>query len=181
MKKPAGMFIAVLAALLLGGCAAGTPKDATVPTETALAQIDPAAVPGCIPETTEERESEPEFPTAEPFPADGDHIDLSANGSVAAYARISEIALSPADYAGKTLRLQGTYAVSGDDDGNRYLCCLVKDRNGCCMQGLNFIPAAEDEETAADLREGEKILIEGVYCKNGRGYCVTDAHIYRAE
>ena len=181
MKKPAALIFAVLAALLLGGCAAGVPQEANVPPETALAQIDPIETPACIPETAKETEPEPEFPAAEPFPADENHIDLSENGSVAAYARISEIALSPADYAGKTFRLQGTYAVSSDDDGNRYRCCLVFDLNGCCMQGLNFIPAAEDEAIAADLSEGEKIMIEGVYVKTGEGYCVTEAHILRAK
>ena len=181
MKKHAGLIFAVLAALLLGGCGAGMPQEASVPPETALAQIDPIETPACIPETTtEEQQTEPVF-LLEPFPEDEDHIDLSANGSIAAYARISEIALSPADYKGKTFRLQGTYAVSTDDNGNRYLCCLVFDRNGCCMQGLNFIPAAEEETTAADLREGEKIVIEGVYTKTGKGYYVTETHIVRAK
>ena len=180
MKKRAGLIFAVLAALLLGGCGAGMPGDISVPQETALAQIDPVQTPVCVPGTTEEAKTEPVF-LLEPFPEDEDHIDLSANGSVAAFARISEIALSPREYEGKTFRLQGTYAESTDDDGNAYLCCLVFDLNGCCMQGLNFIPAAEEEDTAADLSEGEKIVIEGVYVKTGRGYCVTDAHIYRAE
>lgn len=181
MKKRAVLCISVLAALLLGGCGVGMPGDTSVPQETVLAQIDPVETPACVPETTKETEPEPVFPDAEPFPADEDHIDLSANGSVAAYGRISEIALSPAEYAGKTFRLKGTYAVSSDDDGNRYRCCLVFDLNGCCMQGLNFIPAAEDEATAADLSEGEKIMIEGVYVKTGEGYCVTETHIVRAK
>ena len=181
MKKPACFLTAVLAALLLGGCAAGTPQETSAPQETAVTQVDALPTPAGLNETTEKQEKEPEFPTAEPFIEDEDHIDLSANGSAAAYGLISGIAQAPADYAGKTLRLKGMYAVSSDDDGNRYLCCLVYDRNGCCMQGLNFIPAPEEEDVAADLSEGEKIMIEGVYGKNGKGYCVTGTRILRAK
>ena len=180
MKKHACFLTAVLAALLLGGCAAGMPQETTALQETTVAKVDALPTPARVNETTEKQEEEPEFPTEE-FPADEDHIDLSANGSAAAYGLISVIARSPAEYAGKTFRLKGTYGVSSDDDGNRYLCCLVYDRNGCCMQGFNFIPAAEDEETAADLREGEKIVIEGVYAKSGKGYCMTGTRIVRAK
>ena len=84
----------------------------------------------------------------------------------------------PAEYRGKTVRMEGLHAVyKNADSGTEYHTCIVQDATACCATGIEF----RLEEGAEYPEGGLHIKVVGVfetYEEDGQQYAtLTDARI----
>ncbi len=85
-------------------------------------------------------------------------IDLTSLSSTMVYSEVYNMMISPEDYIGKIVKMNGTYEAYHDDaTGKDYFSCIISDATACCSQGIEFIPSddyryPEDyPEDAADI------------------------------
>ena len=45
---------------------------------------------------------------------------------------------NPQDYEGKTVKMEGTFSVFENPNGN-YYTCVIRDATACCAQGIEFV------------------------------------------
>lgn len=143
MKKTAVLLLAAL--FLLPCCTAQTgyiETEQTTATDTIPADVTP------VPNTDLSDRS-----------AD---LDLTAVGTQMAYVQLSNMMLRPEDYAGKTVKLKGTFAHTAEE-GKEFFVCYVMDATACCSQSLEF----ETDETypfpAAYPAERSEITVYGTF------------------
>lgn len=88
----------------------------------------------------------------------GVDIDLTLLHGNMLYAAVYHMVNDPSAYAGKTVKLDGTYAVYDTDDPAAPIhACIVRDAAGCCASGLEFRLAAPQPYP----QEGSHILLVG--------------------
>ena len=87
-------------------------------------------------------------------------LDLTAMSSTMVYSEVYNIMVSPKDYIGKSIKMQGECVITPSEDNTKvYYACLIKDATQCCSQGLEFV--LEDE---ADYPEaGETVTVSGIF------------------
>lgn len=157
--------------------AAEQPEITAAPeTESALLPDVPSAAE--LPETTAAPETESvsaqpdppsEIPTLiapveETVDPTADFIDLSVVSRNTAYAELSFLAYDPSLYVGKTIRMTGSFTSAYDDEtGETFYGCEITDVTACCRQGLDFAAAPAYEALLAELSQGEKITVQGVF------------------
>lgn len=92
----------------------------------------------------------------------GIDIDLTALSRTMVYSEVYNMVTAPENYIGKTVRMQGQFAVYEGDSRN-YFACLIADATACCSQGIEFV--TKDSRTyPADYPElGTEITVEGVF------------------
>lgn len=87
-------------------------------------------------------------------------IDLSGLEGAEAYAAFMQIAENPQDYAGKTVRVKGSFGTLHSEAMDRYYySCDVKDQDGCCTESMEFILP----EGVSYPNRGDKIVVSGTY------------------
>lgn len=104
-----------------------------------------------------------------------DIIDLTKLSSTMVYSEVYNMTVAPDSYIGKTVRMQGTFAVYEDPQTeNRYYACIIADATACCSQGLEFVLAGENSYPDDYPESGKEITVTGVfdtYEENGALYC----------
>ncbi|MCR4687071.1 MAG: hypothetical protein K5659_05835 [Lachnospiraceae bacterium] len=66
-------------------------------------------------------------------------VDLTALSSVMVYSEVYNMMMSPDDYVGKTIKMDGLCAVYHDEaTDNYYYACVITDATACCSQGIEF-------------------------------------------
>ncbi|MCR5290139.1 MAG: hypothetical protein K6E51_09130 [Treponema sp.] len=92
--------------------------------------------------------------------ADGIDLDLTKQSSTMVYSQVFNMMISPEDFIGKTIKMQGLCSVYHDEEDNKdYYACIIMDATACCAQGIDF-------ELKAGLTypsDNEKITITGVF------------------
>ncbi len=109
-------------------------------------------------------EPEPEPSEEVPGTTDGIDIDLTTLSSTMVYSEVYSMMVSPADYIGKTVKMDGQFALYHDEStGKYYFACIISDAAACCSQGIEFM--LTDEYTYPDdyPKEGEKICVIGIF------------------
>ena len=96
------------------------------------------------------------------------------------FTDIADMVQNPADYEGKTVKITGTFAVmEGEQEGEYYFGCLVKNGDGDLTQGLEFVLSGEHAYPEDYPQEGAEITVEGVfetYIEGDKLFCrLTDA------
>ncbi len=67
-------------------------------------------------------------------------VDLTVLSSTMVYAEVYQIMVSPEEYIGKTIKMEGSFAYYHDNaTGNNYFACIIADATGCCAQGIEFV------------------------------------------
>ena len=73
-------------------------------------------------------------------------VDLTLLSSTMVYAEVNNMMTVPDDYVGKTVRMNGQFALyqGTDEQGNtipglEYYACVIADATACCQQGMEFI------------------------------------------
>lgn len=96
--------------------------------------------------------------------ADTIDVDLTVLSSTMVYSQVYSMIVSPGDYIGKTVKMEGMFASYHDEStGNTYFACIVTDAAACCSQGIEFI-LTEDYSYPEDYpEEGGKICVTGVF------------------
>ncbi len=137
-----------------------TPSAADLPADTAAPEPEsvsaepdvPVEVPTLI------------APVEETVDPTADFIDLSAVSRSTAYAELSFLAYEPSLYVGKTIRLTGSFTSAYDEElGETFYGCEIADVTACCRQGLDFAAAPAYAALVAELSQGEKITVQGVF------------------
>lgn len=89
-------------------------------------------------------------------------VDLTQLSSTMVYSEVFNMMMSPDDYIGKIVKMQGTYTVY-DGDIRKYHACLIADATACCAQGIEF-QLTEDYQYPDDYpKEGTLITVIGVF------------------
>ena len=167
MKK---LFCVVLIVLTLSSLSAcGSKKDkGTTDNQTAnpsVSQGQPA-----------EKKSEAAPTTSSPAQsADGIDVDLTKLSSTMVYSEVYNMMVSPDNYTGKTVKMNGAFAYYEDPETKKqYFACIIADATACCSQGLEFILTG-DHTYPNDYPElGSEITVTGtfeVYTESGFQYC----------
>ena len=131
---------------------------------------------------TESQETQPPEPSLEPnadsIPADSEEgidVDLTVLSSTMVYSEVYNMMVSPEQYIGKTVKMDGLFAYYHDEaTGNYYFACIIQDATACCAQGIEFV-LTEDYTYPDDYLEADaEICVVGVfdtYEENGNTYC----------
>ncbi|MBQ1351277.1 MAG: hypothetical protein IIY71_00975 [Oscillospiraceae bacterium] len=200
MKKRIGLLLCLVAALTLAGCgnnsssgrtgnqsagvndvlAAGMAEaDSKTGTDSQTGEPADAGSAGSerqngvnenAPEPEQINESEIAAGRAE-----GIDIDLTALSSTTVYSEVYNMMVSPEDYIGKTVKMDGQFALYHDETtDNYYFACIISDATACCSQGIEFV--LTDEYTYPDdyPEEGGEICVTGVfdtYQEGDNTYC----------
>ncbi len=96
--------------------------------------------------------------------AEGTDVDLTILSSTMVYSQVYNMMITPEDYVGKKVKMEGMMASYYDEaEDRRYFACIIQDATACCAQGIEF-------ELAGDLKypddypsDGETICVEGVF------------------
>ncbi len=68
-------------------------------------------------------------------------IDLTQMSDTLLYAKVNDMIENPDEYKGKTIKIKGAFSsVISSSQNSRNYACVVTDANGCCSQGLEFVP-----------------------------------------
>ena len=100
-------------------------------------------------------------------------VDLTQMSSTMIYSEVQNMMLKPADYVGKTVRMQGAFSVSEIGE-NRYFACIIKDATACCAQGIEFQWAGDHSYPADYPKNGSDITVTGEFTTYNEGqqqYC----------
>ena len=91
-------------------------------------------------------------------------IDLTKMNAPMVYARVFDMMQNPRGYAGKSVRMRGSYSTVFDPaTSNRYHACFISDAAACCAQGVEFSPTNCTVYPADFPSEGAPILVQGVF------------------
>lgn len=113
-----------------------------------------------LPDPDAGKETEEEEPMGEPSP-DVD-VDLTVLNSAMVYAQVSDMMNNPDAYVGKTVRMQGTLAVT-DYNGVTYFACFIKDAAQCCQQGIEFVRSGNYSWPEDYPEMNSEIMVEGTF------------------
>ena len=142
-------FICMIAALILAASlAACSEADKTSAPETA-AQTDKTT------QTAAATESE----TADLGDAE---IDLTSMNSTMVYSQVYDMLVSPDDYLGKTVKMNGAFSIYQTDERN-YYACIIKDATACCSQGIEFVLDGKHDYPSDYPALGTDITVTGVF------------------
>ena len=109
-------------------------------------------------------------------------VDLTVLSSTMVYSEVYNMMLSPEDYIGKTVKMEGIYSVFYDEVSDKYyFACIIMDATACCSQGIEF-ELRDDYKYPDDYpEEGSYICVEGVfdtYMEGENLYCtLRDAEL----
>ncbi|MCR5788667.1 MAG: hypothetical protein K6G83_02150 [Lachnospiraceae bacterium] len=96
--------------------------------------------------------------------ADGIDIDLTTLSSTMVYSEVYNMMVSPDDYIGKTVKMDGQFTQYHDEStGKYYFACIISDATACCSQGIEFV--LTDDYTYPDdyPQEGGAICVTGTF------------------
>ncbi len=184
MKKKMRLVMCVLLVLAVtacGGNSSGNGKTPNKPNgvndvlEQGMAEADSKSDPEEQPteQADDARQNGVDEDAPEPEPesseevlstTDGIDVDLTTLSSTMVYSEVYNMVMSPDDYIGKTVKMDGQFTFYHDEStGKYYFACIISDAAACCSQGIEFV--LTDEYTYPDdyPKEGEKICVIGTF------------------
>ncbi len=95
---------------------------------------------------------------------EGIDVDLTSLSSTMVYSEVYNMIVSPENYLGKIIKMNGTFAFYHDETTDKYyFACIIADATACCSQGIEFV-LTDDYTYPDDYPEaGEEICVAGVY------------------
>lgn len=102
-----------------------------------------------------------------------DSVDLTVLSSTMVYAEVYNMMSDPERYKGRTVTMQGQFAVYEGETRN-YYACLIADATSCCAQGIEFVLDGDFSYPEDYPEVGSTITVTGVfdiYAENGATYC----------
>ena len=114
-------------------------------------------------------------------------VDLTKLSSTMVYSEVYNMMVSPSDYIGKTVKMNGQFAIyqAYYADGQPvpdqiYFACVIADATACCSQGLEFVLAGDNKYPEDYPELGTDITVVGefqTYMEGTQQYC----HLINAE
>lgn len=110
-----------------------------------------------VPEETEKVEEQEQENTID--------YDLTTMGSDMVYATVYQFMMSPDDYIGKTIRMEGSYSATWYEPTAKYYhYCIIQDAMACCAQGMEFVWDDGSHVYPDEYpQENAKIVVTGVF------------------
>lgn len=100
-------------------------------------------------------------------------VDLTVLSSTMVYSEVFNMLYNPQDYEGKTVKMEGTFAVFENPNGN-YYTCIIRDATACCAQGIEFVWSGTHSYPQDYPMIDQMIEVTGTfhsYEDNGQLYC----------
>lgn len=109
------------------------------------------------------------------YPSSDVDVDLTLLSSTMVYSEVYNMLMSPYDYVGKTVRMNGMFVTYVNEDNTKfYPAVIIADATACCAQGIEFVlvddpsypdgyPALETDITVVGTFE--------MYTEDGYEYC----------
>lgn len=91
-------------------------------------------------------------------------VDLTTLSSTMVYSEVYNMMTEPDKYVGKTVRMNGSFAVYEGETQN-YYACLISDAAACCSQGIEFVLDGEHSYPDDYPELGEEITVVGTFDK----------------
>ena len=148
-----GLFVIILATILCCGMLSGCSNTRSEePTQTGLLnqisaseetdalsnQTEGSAVPD-VQEDGSVENAKSDDPATSAVQTN-DIVDLTQLSSTMVYAEVYNMMMSPEEYVGKTIKMDGLYYASYIPDMDVYYhFVVIQDATACCEQGLEFI------------------------------------------
>ena len=108
-------------------------------------------------------------------------VDLTKLSSTMVYSEVYAMMTAPEDYIGKTVRMNGQFALYQATDASGqpvpdqiYFACVIADATACCQQGLEFILAGDAKYPDDYPEPGTDITVVGEFQTYSEGqyqYC----------
>lgn len=102
-------------------------------------------------------------------------VDLTALSRTMVYSEVYNMMDTPGVYMGKTIKMNGTFAVYEDPNtGKLYYACMISDATACCTQGIEFVLDGDYNYPDDYPEVGSNITVLGTfdtYEENGYMYC----------
>lgn len=96
--------------------------------------------------------------------ADGIDVDLTSLSSTMVYSEVYNMMVSPEDYIGKTVKIDGMFVSYHDETADKYyFACIISDATACCSQGIEFVLTDEYSYPDDYPEEGGAICVIGVF------------------
>lgn len=171
MKKLFCVVLIVLTLSSLSACGSKKDKGTT---------DNQAANPSVSQGQPAEKKSEAAPTTSNP--AQSADVDLTKLSSTMVYSEVYNMMVSPDNYIGKTVKMNGAFAYYEDPETKKqYFACSIADATACCSQGLEFILTGEHTYPNDYPELGSEITVTGtfeIYTESGFQYCrLKDATI----
>lgn len=91
-------------------------------------------------------------------------VDLTTLSSTMLYSEVYNITMSPEDYIGRKIKVQGIFTVyPGESAEKNHYALLISDAAECCAQGIMFVLAEENVYPDDYPEEGAEVIIYGEY------------------
>ena len=102
-------------------------------------------------------------------------VDLTTLSSTMVYSEVYNMMVTPEDYIGKTVRMNGNFSRFQDADTKNWcFTCVIQDATMCCAQGMEFV-LNDSYSFPSDYPEVDnEITVQGVfdtYEENDYVYC----------
>lgn len=186
MKKRISLLVCLALVLTLTGCGNSTsgkpgnqPAGVNDVLQQGIAEADSrqndtagqTAESGTVnePQSTDnaaskDAESTPNTASKPEAPSDGIDVDLTVLSSTMVYSEVYNMMSSPENYIGKTVKMQGPFALYHDEvSSNYYFACLIQDATACCAQGIEFILKGEHKYPDDYPEVGTEICVIGMF------------------
>ena len=93
-------------------------------------------------------------------------VDLTKMSSTMIYAEVLNMMISPDEYVGKTIRMDGVLSIYHDPMQDKdYFTCIVQDATACCAQGIEFVWKGEHSYPDDYPELDTEIEVAGTYEK----------------
>lgn len=107
--------------------------------------------------------------------SDGIDVDLTTLSSTMVYSEVYNMLISPEEYVGKTVKMDGMFDCYHDEAEDKYyFACIITDATACCAQGMEFI-LIDDYAYPDDYPQvGDEICVIGEFSTYQEGksvYC----------
>ncbi|MBQ7433531.1 MAG: hypothetical protein IJV50_08780 [Lachnospiraceae bacterium] len=126
---------------------------------------------------------------AETAPEDGNtdpdspyDVDLTQMSNTMVYAEVYNMMMTPEDYVGKTINMDGVFSTYYDQNEDQYYhACVIQDATACCAQGIEFVLKGNPQFPEGYPEQGDLITVSGIfelYEEDGFTYCrLTEAEL----
>ena len=102
-------------------------------------------------------------------------IDLTELSSTMVYSEVYYMTTMPEDYIGKTVKMDGLFAIYYDEPSDKYyFACIIQDATACCARGVEFELTGNPVYPDDYPEEGTEICVKGVFDTYDEGdytYC----------
>ncbi len=116
LKKILVISLAIISMISAVACSSGENSSSALDTESSLKEV------------AETEES-----------TNGIDFDFTEMSPIVVYAQVSDMMVNPADYVGKTIKLEGEfYSTYYDVTDSVFSFIIISDATGCCPQGIEF-------------------------------------------